>query len=111
MQYSFEVENIRCGGCTNTITKKLREIDGVKDVHVNIEQKQVQVIVNTKAAIDSNIRQTLGEKLAKLGYPEKGTIGSDSLITKATSVVSCAIGKVSNKTWGCKFSAYDQEQT
>jgi copper chaperone len=95
MQYSFEVENIRCGGCTNTITKKLREIGGVKGVHVNVEQKQV--IVSIEAAIDANIRQTLSEKLAKLGYPEVGTIGSDSLMTKATSVVSCAIGKVSNK--------------
>jgi hypothetical protein len=65
-------------------------------VHVNVEQKQVTVI--TEAAIDANIRQTLGEKLAKLGYPEIGTIASDSLITKATSVVSCVIGKVSNKT-------------
>lgn len=95
MQYSFEVENIRCGGCTNTITKKLREIDGVKDVHVNVDEKQV--IVATESAIDANIRQTLGEKLAKLGYPEIGKIGSNRLMTKATSVVSCAIGKVSNK--------------
>ena len=96
MQYNFEVENIRCGGCANTITKKLREINGVNDVYVNVDEKQV--IVTTDSANDTNIRQTLGERLAKLGYPEIGTIGSNRLMTKATSVVSCAIGKVSNKT-------------
>ena len=96
MQYNFEVENIRCGGCANTITRKLREIKGVIDVRVSVDEKQV--IVTTDPANDANIRQTLGKRLAKLGYPEIGTIGSNRLMTKATSVVSCAIGKVSNKT-------------
>ncbi len=96
MEYKFQVENIRCGGCANTITKKLREINGVKDVHVNVEDKQV--IVTTEPTIDAEIHHILSEKLVKLGYPEVGTIGSNSLKTKATSVVSCAIGKVSNKS-------------
>ena len=64
MQYDFEVENIRCGGCTNTIAKKLREIDGVKDVHVKIDEKKV--IVTTNSANDANIRQTLGKKTCKI---------------------------------------------
>ena len=96
MQYNFEVENIRCGGCANMITRKLREINGVIEVHVSVDEKQV--IVTTDPANNANIRQALGERLAKLGYPEIGTIGSNRLMTKATSVVSCAIGKVSNKT-------------
>lgn len=96
MHYSFEVENIRCGGCANTITMKLTEIDGVKEVHVDVDEKKV--IVSTNSASDANIRQTLSEKLAKLGYPEIGTIGSNGLMTKAASVMSCAIGKVSNKS-------------
>lgn len=96
MNYDFKVENIRCGGCANTITKKLKQTNGVTDVHVNVEEKQV--IVTTNTGNNTNIRQALGELLAKLGYPELGTIGSDRLITKAVSVVSCAIGKVSNKT-------------
>jgi copper chaperone len=96
MEYNFQVENIRCGGCANTITKKLREINGVKDVHVNVEDKQV--IVTTESATDDEVHHILSEKLVKLGYPEVGTIGSNNLKAKATSVVSCAIGKVSNKS-------------
>jgi copper chaperone len=96
MEYNFQVENIRCGGCANTITKKLREINGVNDVYVNVEDKQV--IVTTESATDDEVHQILSEKLFKLGYPEVGTIGSNNLKAKATSVVSCAIGKVSSKS-------------
>ena len=95
MNYSFEVENIRCSGCANTITSRLAEMDGVKDVNVDIERKIVSV--NTNPECDANIRQILGQKLAKLGYPEVGAFDSNGLITKATSVISCAIGKVSSK--------------
>ena len=96
MQYNFEVENIRCGGCANTITKKLKEINGVNDVQVDVNDKKI--IVTIDPAINTNMRQTLGKRLEKLGYPETGTIGSNRLLTKAASVVSCAIGKVSSKT-------------
>ncbi|NNC67099.1 MAG: heavy-metal-associated domain-containing protein [Gammaproteobacteria bacterium] len=96
MKYSFQVENIRCGGCTNSITKKLIKLDGVKEVHVIVNNKQVTV--TTDSTIHTNMRKTLSEKLAKLGYPELGSEGTNRLMTKATSVVSCALGKVSNKT-------------
>lgn len=96
MKYIFQVENIRCGGCENTITKKLKEISGIKDVQVNIDDKQV--IVTTHPNIDTKIRQAIGEKLIRLGYPEVGTAQSNNLKTKATSVVSCVIGKVSDKS-------------
>ena len=96
MQYSFQLENIRCDGCTNTITKNLKKIDGVKDVHVNVDEKKV-IVTTEHLAIHANICQTLGEKLAKLGYPETGTMSSNPLMTKVISVVSCILGKVSKK--------------
>jgi len=74
----------------------LTEINQVKEVHVDIDERKV--IVNTNPDSDDNIRSILGEKLAKLGYPETGTVDSNGLMTKAASVVSCAIGKVSNKS-------------
>ena len=95
MKHTFQVENIRCGGCENTIQKKLKEISGVEDIEVNIEEKIVVVITNAKA--EDNIRELISEKLTGLGYPEAGQEGSNTLKAKATSVVSCAIGKVSNK--------------
>ena len=93
MEYKFQVENIRCDGCANTITKKLKAINGVESVDVSIESKKV--VVTTTAATDDQIHDTLSKRLAKLGYPEAGTKG-DTLKAKAASVVSCAIGKVSS---------------
>lgn len=96
MEYSFQVENIRCSGCATTIAKKLSKIDGVKDIQVNVENKQVIVIVDPSTNV--NLRTALSEKLIKLGYPEVGTTSTNKLKTKAASVVSCAIGKISNKS-------------
>jgi copper chaperone CopZ len=95
MQYDFQVENIRCGGCSNTITSKLKEVTGVIDVLVKVDEKQVTV--TTEASVEDNIQHVLSEKLTKLGYPETGSTDSNRLMTKATSVVSCALGKVSGK--------------
>lgn len=95
MKHTFQVENIRCGGCENTIQKKLKEINGVEDIEVNVEEKIVTVTTNSTS--DSKIHNLISEKLTSLGYPEVGKSGSNNLKTKATSIVSCAIGKVSNK--------------
>jgi len=96
MQYNFKVENIKCGGCTNTIITKLREIDSVKDVEVNIDDSEVNVI--TDSEIQADTRQMITNKLTKLGYPEMGSADSDRLMVKAASYVSCALGKVSRKS-------------
>ncbi len=96
MQYSFVVQNIRCGGCKNTITSKLTKMDQVKEVDIDISESRITVITTTDNAPD--MRNIISEKLAKLGYPEVGATDSNGLITKAASVVSCAIGKVSNKS-------------
>lgn len=96
MQYNFKVENIKCGGCTNTIITKLREIDSVKDVEVNIDDSEVNVI--TDSEIQADTRQMITNKLTKLGYPEMGSADSNRLMVKAASYVSCALGKVSGKS-------------
>ena len=95
MDYNFQVENIKCGGCANTITTKLKEIEAVEDVIVNVDEQQVTVIAGS--GVQDDIKSTLGKKLAKLGYPEVGSAGPNRMVAKATSFVSCAIGKVSGK--------------
>lgn len=95
MEYTLQVENIKCGGCTNTISKKLKEIEQVQDVMINVEKQQV--VVTTLPGADEDIRAKLAKRLARLGYPEAGSIEANSMITKATSYVSCALGKVSGK--------------
>ena len=90
MKIRIEVENIRCGGCTNTITKKLTSIDGIESVDVAVDDQVV-----TLDAKDESVRAEAVAALIKMGYPELGSVeGVDSLKSKAKSVVSCAIGKV-----------------
>jgi copper chaperone len=91
MNIKIEVENIRCSGCANTITKKLTSIEGVKTVDIAIEEQIVTIETETELA-----RSTFVEPLLAMGYPEKGSVeGMNALKGKARSVISCAIGKVS----------------
>ena len=90
MNSSIEVENIRCGGCANSITKKLTAIDGVESVDVAIEEQIVTVDVT-----DDVVREAVVESLKSMGYPEKGSVeGLEAIKGKVKSVVSYAIGKV-----------------
>ncbi len=88
----FNVENIKCGGCANSIQSKLKEIDEVTEVHVDIENGVVDIHTDKE---DDAIRTMLSKKLHAMGYPEVGTTeGFDAVKTKATSFVSCAVGKM-----------------
>jgi len=91
MLINIEVENIRCGGCANTITKKLMALDGVSHVDIEIEEQRVTIDSDKESARSSYVATLLS-----LGYPEKGSVeGMKALKQKAKSVISCAIGKVS----------------
>lgn len=88
MQTTIYIQNLKCGGCANTITKGLNDIETVKNVHVNVEDSSV--------TFDYEMDEKLSEvktKLKSLGYPEDGE--ANSLGSKAKSYVSCAIGKMS----------------
>ncbi len=91
MKISIEVENIRCGGCANTITKKLMSLDGVENVEIAIDDQVVTIETENESNRDIYI-----DALFAMGYPEQGSVeGMTALKEKAKSVVSCAIGKVS----------------
>ena len=63
MQEQFDVLNIKCGGCINTIRDGLSELDGVNEVTASLDG-EVSV---EGAALD---RAVIAEKLASLGFPE-----------------------------------------
>ena len=89
MSFTVSVENIRCGGCANSIRKALSTVDGVTSVAVEIEQGEVRVEGEPAA------RAVVARRLLELGYPEKGTAsGIGSAAAKTKSFVSCAIGRV-----------------
>ena len=90
MSFTVTVENIKCGGCANSIRKALGAIAGVSGVEVDIEKGDIRV------EGDQGARGAVTRRLLELGYPESGAVsGIGSAAAKAKSFVSCAIGRVS----------------
>ncbi len=91
---TFEVDNIRCQGCVNTIKSSL-EKEGFSDIDVDLlcEPRKVTVCITEKAQL-AQIRAVL----RKLGYPfsDEEIKFSESAKLKAKSFVSCAVGKFSD---------------
>lgn len=88
MSEQIYVENIKCGGCANSIQKGLLKLEGVEAVEVIVEQGQVNIEGDA-------VRDTVVQSLLSMGYPEKGSVeGLNSLKAKATSFVSCAVGRI-----------------
>jgi copper chaperone len=83
---SFYVENIKCGGCVNSIKSELAKIEGVQAISVDIEKELIEIEGN-------NFNESsILKKLSSMGYPEKG---NNDILKQAKSYVSCAIGKMS----------------
>ena len=92
MLQTFEVANIRCGGCANTITSALTEA-GFEEVDVDLscEPRKVTANIGDEAQLAH-----FKEILRKLGYPlTSDKLGfTEGTALKAKSFVSCAIGKI-----------------
>ena len=88
METTIQIQNLKCGGCANTITKNVVVLEGITNVSVNVEESTVTFNYETEAQLVE-----VKEKLKTLGYPEDGA--TNSLGSKAKSYVSCAIGKMS----------------
>jgi copper chaperone len=84
MTHKIEVENIKCGGCMNSIKTALLKIKNVTEVEIDKETDIITINSNTDRTIFVNT-------LSNLGYPEKG---HNTLLHKGKSFVSCAIGKI-----------------
>ncbi|RED47262.1 copper chaperone CopZ [Winogradskyella eximia] len=87
MKNTFNIQNLKCGGCANTIITQLSKLEGISEVEVNNETNQVSF----DAITDSEI-VNVKNKLSDLGYPIEGD--ANSLPKKAKSFVSCAVGRM-----------------
>ena len=87
MKTTFEIQNLKCHGCANTIMKQLSKLDGIADVLVDTETNEVHFNYSTETVVGS-----VKKKLADLGYPLVGE--TNSLPKKAKSYVSCAVGRM-----------------
>jgi len=85
----IEVDNLKCGGCENTIKKQLKKITQVVDVKAHFESSAVEVTFN-QTTDESELYSTL----KRLGYPAKGT---SNRLQNLKSYVSCAIGRLSSE--------------
>jgi copper chaperone CopZ len=86
---NITIANLSCGGCVNTITKKLTAIAGVEKVDVDLETNSVTVIHNERVS-----REQLTKMLLSIGYPK--ATERNGLLTQLKSVTSCLSGKLSN---------------
>lgn len=84
---TIEIQNLKCHGCANTITKAINKIEGVTDFSIDVDESKISFNSN-----DSELIKKVKTKLSKLGYPEVDA--SNSTIQKAKSYVSCAIGRI-----------------
>lgn len=85
----IQVENIKCNGCATSIKNALSKFDGVNAVDIEIETGTIKLDIED---VNTDRKQILA-KLQSMGYPEPG---EGSLLTTATSYVSCMIGRVNS---------------
>jgi copper chaperone CopZ len=87
MNTTLAIQNLKCGGCANTIITRLSSIDGLDNVKVDNEADTVSFDYTGEASLNESI-----ELLSKLGYPVEGE--KNPLSKKAKSYVSCAVGRI-----------------
>ncbi|UGS20103.1 heavy-metal-associated domain-containing protein [Flavobacterium cyclinae] len=88
METTIHIQNLKCGGCANTISKGISSIEAIQNVLVNVEESTITFSYDKEEQVEE-----VKNKLKSLGYPEDGE--ANTLGSKAKSYVSCAIGKMS----------------
>jgi len=90
MKQTFEVLNVKCEGCANTLKTKLAKDFG--DVEVNLETMPRQITLD----IEPKQIDELRKMLKMIGYPlsDEELNGVENVTIKAKSFISCAVGKI-----------------
>lgn len=90
----IQAENIKCGGCANSICKQLSQLDGVETVEVDVENAMVNCQISA-GLVPEEMELEIAAQLLKMGYPPTGSVeGLKAAGAKAKSFVSCAVGKL-----------------
>lgn len=82
----FIVDNLKCGGCANSIHHKLAQVAGIDKIAVDPDTNSVRISYTQDTAAEKAL-----SLLAQMGYPEAGT---SSILQKGKSYISCAIGRI-----------------
>ena len=81
---NLKVVNIKCGGCEKGIISAL-EKEGLRNIKVDVA---LQIV-----SFEGNL-EIVRKKLSAMGYPEVGSKEAKSILKKAKSYMSCAVGKM-----------------
>lgn len=87
MNTTLQIQNLKCGGCAHTVSTKLKAIDNISNVSVDVDSDTVSFDY-----INENDLENAKIKLLALGYPAVGE--ANPLTAKAKSFVSCAVGRM-----------------
>jgi len=80
MKTTFEIENLKCGGCVKTATEGAAALDGISNVIVSLENNSI-----TFESSDAGSINIVEEKLKEIGYPKKEEV---SLLDKAKAFLN-----------------------
>lgn len=90
MHTSQHIHNLKCAGCSSTISKTLESIPGITDIEISPKDRSVSFSYEDESDLNT-IRTTLRE----LGYPFSEE--KNNLVIKAKSYISCAKGKFTDE--------------
>ena len=80
MKTTFEIENLKCGGCVKTATAGVAALDEISNVIVSLENNSI-----TFKSTDEGSINKVEEKLKEIGYPKKEEV---SLLDKAKAYLN-----------------------
>lgn len=89
MRTTVIIQNLKCNGCKNAVTKRMGQIDGISLIDIDVETSEVTFDYTTHNAMEG-----LRDTLIDLGYPITGD--PNTIVSKAKSYFNCAIGKVTS---------------
>lgn len=86
---TLAIQNMKCGGCANTVTNTLNKIEGVSVDAVDAENGTVTLKEWTSESLDE-----VKSELRRLGYPLENE--DNPFLSKVKSYTSCVVGRMSS---------------
>lgn len=90
MRTTVNIQNMKCDGCKNAITVKLKKIVGISDIAIDVATKSLSFSYTTH-----NVMEGLRMELANMGYTITGD--PNTIVNKAKSYLNCAVGRITIK--------------
>ncbi len=84
---TLAVQNIKCGGCAAQIEDKLKGIEGLNEIEVDVDSNEVSFFYE-----DVEAQEKVERLLSSMGYPSIDE--KNDLVLQTKSYVSCMIGRM-----------------